>query len=117
MKTLFIVLSLLFGGACITKAFADDEIILQIIDPGEFGHGGIKSPPMVLVVTQNYNILTLSSTQEDYMLQLREVNGTVVYSCYIPAGTTQIILPTSLSGSFEVRLITDTYYYIGYIVL
>ena len=63
MKTLFIVLSLLFGGASITKAFADDEIILQIIDPGEFGHGGIKSPPMVLVVTQNYNILTLSSME------------------------------------------------------
>lgn len=116
MKKFLITVLILLGGL-FSKAYAEyPQIIpLQIINEDGVNEGNTKNAP--LVVTQNYNVLTLSSTQEDYMLQLRDANGAVVYNCYIPAGITQIILPTSLSGSFEIRLITDSYYYIGYIVL
>lgn len=105
------------GGASSTKAFADNEIIMQIIDPGECGHGSIKTPPVPLVIYQNDNVLTLPATPVDYTLQLRDANGTMLYSLYIPSGTTQIILPTTIFGNFEIRLVADTYYYVGYIDL
>ena len=76
-----------------------------------------KAPPRPLVISQDNNILTLPATSVDYTLELRDENGTLVYSSYIPTGTTQIILPTTLSGNFEIRLVADTYYYIGYISL
>lgn len=117
MKTLLITLSLLLVGANFTEAFADDDIILQIIDPGEYGHGGIKTPPVPLVISQDGNILTLPVTTVNYTLELRDENGTIVYTAYLPIGTTQIVLPISLSGDFEIRLVADTYYYIGYINL
>ena len=41
-----------------------------------------------------------------------EVNSTIV-----PEGTTLVVLPSTLSGDFELRLAADTYYYIGYILL
>ncbi len=37
----------------------------------------------------------------------------MVYSTFLPSGTTQVILPSTLSGSFEIRLVGDTYYYRG----
>ena len=69
MKTLLIVMALLLGGASSTKAFADNEIIMQIIDPGECGHGSIKTPPVPLVIYQNDNVLTLPATPVDYTLR------------------------------------------------
>lgn len=38
-------------------------------------------------------------------------------SLNVAAGTTQIVLPSTLSGDFELRFVGDTYYYIGYISL
>ena len=91
------------------------NIPMQIINEDGVNEGNTKTPPLIIIL--NDNVLTLPATPVDYTLQLRDANGTVVYSAYIPTGTTQIILPTTLSGSFEIRLSTSTYYYIGYIVL
>ena len=102
-KFLFTILILFLGGAYISRLYAEfPQIIpLQIINEDGVNEGNTKNPP--LTVFQNYNVLTLSATQSDYTLQLRDVNDTVVYSCFVPVGSTQIILPTSISGSFEME--------------
>jgi len=76
-----------------------------------------KSPQLPLVISQDDNIFTLPATPVDYTLELRDEIGYVIYTVFIPTGTTQIVLPTTLSGTFEIRLVANTYYYIGYIVL
>ena len=63
---------------------------------------------------------TIGSTHSggcDYTLSLYDEDGEVAYSVFVPAGTTQIVLPSTLSGSFELRFETDSYYYYGYIEL
>ena len=59
----------------------------------------------------------MEATPCDYTLNLYDENEDLVYSVFVPAGTTQVVLPTTLSGSFELRFETDTYYYYGFIYL
>ena len=76
-----------------------------------------KVPMPPLFITQDGNILTLPATSVDYTLVLYDENGTLAYSTFLSAGTTQVILPTTLSGTYEIRLVADTYYYMGYLEL
>ena len=56
-------------------------------------------------------------TEIGYITCDTDEDGVVVYTTYVPAGTTMIVLPSTLSGDFEIRLVGDTYYYRGYITL
>ena len=115
-KTLLFVL-LLIGGC--TFAFGQNQIPMQIINNGGASHGNTLAPPRPWYITQNENVLTLPAFEDDLTLQLLDEDETVVYSTYVPAGTTQIVLPSTLSGEFELRLIpfSATYYFRGYLVL
>lgn len=118
MKKYFIIAMILLGGANLSTVQADpEEVYLQIIRETEVGQTNPKMPVRPLVITQDSNVLTLPATPVDYMLELRDENGTLVYYAFIPMGTTQIVLPTTLSGDFEIRLVADIYYYIGYLTL
>ena len=110
----FLFMAILLIGGTIVSVGEPRDIPLSIINESEESEGNTKSPTLPLIISQDDNILT---TSVDYTLELRDENGTLVYSSYVPAGTTQIILPTTLSGNFEIRLVADTYYYIGYISL
>lgn len=115
-KTLLFVL-LLIGGC--TFAFGQNQIPMQIINNGGASHGNTLAPPRPWYITQNENVLTLPAFDEGFTLQLLDEDETVIYSTYIPAGTTQVVLPSTLSGEFELRLIPvlTSYYYRGYISL
>ena len=113
----FLFMAILLIGGTIVSVGEPRDIPLSIINESEESEGNTKSPTLPLIISQDDNILTLPATSVDYTLELRDENGTLVYSSYVPAGTTQIILPTTLSGNFEIRLVADTYYYIGYISL
>lgn len=117
MKKLFLLICLILVGLNSANAFGEQEIRMQIIKGGPAHSGNTKSPDIPLVLTQDDNILTLPATPVDYTLVLYDENGTVTYSTLLPAGTTQVILPTTLSGTYEIRLVAETYYYIGYIEL
>lgn len=94
-----------------------DRIPLTVIwdDPSGPNNPIPKIPMRPFFITQDGCILTLPVTSVDYTLVLCDENGTVAYSTFLSAGTTQVILPTTLSGIYEIRLVADTYYYIGYI--
>ena len=115
-KTLLFVL-LLIGGC--TFAFGQNQIPMQIINNGGASHGNTLAPPRPWYITQNENVLTLPAFDEGFTLQLLDEDETVIYSTYIPAGTTQVVLPSTLSGEFELRLIpfNATYYFRGYLIL
>lgn len=115
MKKLFLLTALLFGGLGFTHVEAAEDVPLSIIKEGEISDEGMKTPP--LIISQDGNVLTLPVMADDFVLELRDEYGCVVYYAFVPSGCTMVILPTWLSGSFELRLIADTYYYIGYIFL
>lgn len=118
MKKFLFMAFFLLGGTIISTAFAGHQNIpMQIIDKDGVGNGHTYAPPRPWYIIQDDYTLTLPAFEDDYILELRDEDGDVVYSTFLPSGTTQVILPSTLSGSFEIRLVGDTYYYSGYVVL
>ena len=118
MKKLLLSAIFLIGGACF--AFGQqNNIPMQIVNGHDVGNGHTYAPPRPWYITQDENVLTLPAFEEGFTLQLLDEDETVVYSTYVPAGTTQVILPTTLSGEFELRLIpfNAAYYFRGYIII
>lgn len=116
IKKLFLIIALLSGGY-ISSLMAQQSIPMQIIkDAGPEG-GNTLAPPRPWYITQDDYVLTMPAFEDDFILELRDEDGVVVYTTYVPAGTTMIVLPSTLSGDFELRLVGDTYYYRGYLTL
>lgn len=118
MKKLFLTL-LLFAGTFSYSCFAGEpiEIPMEIIKEGSESNGNPRGPVSSIIVTLEDNILTLPVNHEDFLLQILDADGFIAYSAVVSSGITQIVFPVSLSGSFEIRLVTNTYYYYGYIEL
>lgn len=115
MKKFILAIVLFFGG--VNSLWAGEEIPMQIIDPSPGNGGNTLAPPRPWYITQDDYTLTMPAFEGDFTLELLDEDGVVVYSVYVPAGTTQVVLPATLSGDFELRLVADTYYYRGYISL
>lgn len=117
MKKILLFVLLLIGGG--NFAVGQNQIPMHIIKEGSTGPDNPLAPPRPWYITQDENVLTMPAFEDDLTLQLRDEDDTVVYSTFISAGTTQVILPTTLSGDFELRLIPflATYYYRGFLIL
>lgn len=87
------------------------------VPTGSTGQGHPKCPTNHLYIYQDGYIITLPLLDYDVTLCLLDSNDDVVYSTYVPAGTTLVYLPTTLSGEFEIRLVTSSFYFYGYITL
>lgn len=116
MKKLIIILFFLVGGG--TFAFGA-QIPMQIIDPSLPSGGHPYAPVRPWYITQDDYAFTLAATPEDYTLVVLDEDDEVVYSDTLPSGSTMFVLPSTLSGSYELRLmpLASTYYYRGYITL
>ena len=117
MKKLLFAIFMMMGIILPQAISAQDQIPMQIIDPGAAGEGNTLAPPRPWYITQDDYTLTMPAFGVDFTLVLLDEDGVVVYSVYVPAGTTLIVLPSTLSGDFELRLVADTYYSRGYITL
>lgn len=107
---------MLFGGVSLLQA-ATIPLSVGIEDDTPTIPGHPKSPIEPWYIDQNGYVLTMSATPCDYTLSLYDEDDDLVYSVFVPAGTTQIVLPATLSGNFEIRFESATYYYYGYITL
>ena len=77
------------------------------IDPTKPGFP--KSPVVAPTVYIDGNVLTFETPCDGCVLQLVDEDDDVVYSIVIPAGTTSLILPSTLSGTFELQIIRDNW--------
>ena len=116
MKKVMMVALLLTVG-CFYSYGAPVQISMHIIKESGPQGGNTLAPPRPWYITQDDYTLTMPAFEDDFTLELRNEYDVVVYSTYVPAGTTLIVLPSTLSGDFELRLVGDTYYYRGYISL
>lgn len=114
MKKLIIFLLLLVGGG--TFAFGA-QIPMHIIKDGPAGNNGTYAPARPWYISQNDYVLTLPDFEEDYTLQLFDEDENVVYSVDCLSGTTQVVLPSTLTGDYEIVVIRGGSYYVGYIEL
>lgn len=115
MKKIILLIALFIGK--INFLWAGEQIPMQIIKEGGVENGNTLAPPRPWYITQDDYTLTMPAFEDDFTLELRDENDAVVYTAYVPACSTVIVLPSTLSGDFELRLVSDTYYYRGYIML
>lgn len=83
--------------------------------PGGNGHG--RSPIEVpLVYIEDYT-LTFTVGHPDYVLTIKDEDGAVAYSTVVYSIQTQVVLPSSLSGDYEILLIMGNWLFTGWINL
>ena len=116
MKNLLFIIALMMLGAS-SNVSAKQTILIKSGDHLPTIPGNSKAPARPWYIDVTDNIITMSATAVDYVLNLYDEDGEVAYTVLVPLGTTQIVLPSTLSGSFELRFETDTYYYYGEITL
>ena len=69
-------------------------------------------PPEAPEATLENNVLTFTSTHDDYTLTLLDEDGEVAYQVVVPSTVNIVVLPTTLSGEFELQLSSgDNYYF------
>ena len=74
-------------------------------------------PIKPVYITQDDYEITLPTLGCDITLRLLDADGVVAYETFVPAGTATVVLPSTLSGDYELRLVTSTFYFYGYITL
>lgn len=116
-KKIFLSIAL-FIGVGVTSLWAA-QIPMNIIDQTPPLGGHPYAPARPWYITQEDYAFTFAATPEDYTLVLLNEDGEVVYTDTLPSGSTMFVLPSTLSGSFEIRLMpfASTYYYRGYLEL
>lgn len=118
MKKRFLTILFVLSVASVLSVNADPIILTGgRVTPYTTGPGHGKAPMRPWIIDVSNNIISMEATPCDYTLNLYDEDEDVVYSVFVPAGTTQVVLPTTLSGSFELRFETETYYYYGFIYL
>lgn len=118
----FILLCVSFISVSTLQAFAMNgvgiEWIVEAVDPVAGGLPVPKSPTDPPQATLDGHVLTFTSSHADYTLTLLDENGDDAYQVFVPASTSVVVLPSTLSGSFEIQLdFGGSYIFVSDIVL
>ena len=76
-----------------------------------------KTPIMTPKVSIDGNVLYFGCSHADFVLTLTDEDGNVMYVANVASSDTQLTLPSSLSGTFELRLYAGIYCFVGEITL
>ena len=125
MKTTKLIIAtmvayLLFLGVLSVKAQEvgdEEEIEFSIDDNSPLGPGNPKTPILMPTLWQNGYLLDFHGTHADYVLRILDATNTVVYFAVVPSYQTQVWLPTTLSGTYRIELISGNLLFYGYITL
>lgn len=114
---LSLLTTILFAGA---NLFAE-PVTMTV---GIYDHSGTmpsvpKAPPHVPYVDLNGHSITFADGHEDYSLSIIDEYDNIVYSVIVPSALTTLMLPSTLSGSYQLRLEPDnsSIYFYGSLML
>ena len=115
-----IVLLGLFALFMSTSVMAWELIPLSVNydDEQPISHGHPRSPEETPIVYIDDYTLLFEANHPEYVLRIKDENNVVVYTTVVYSTQTQVILPTSLSGDYEIQLdFGGSYIFVGEIVL
>lgn len=115
-KALLLFLSALMMS---TSIHAGEQVsfITTIEDDMPIGHGYGKSPIEPPTVYIEEYTLTFENYHPDYILNIKDEYGNVVYTTMVFSTQTQVVLPSTLSGNYEIRLVLGSWVFTGWIGL
>lgn len=80
-------------------------------------HGNPRNPIEVPLVYIDDYTLTFEAYHPDYVLIIKDEDGDVVYSTSVYSAQTQVVLPSTLSGDYEIQLVMGNWLFTGWIAL
>ena len=81
------------------------------------GDGNPKTPVTVPKVYIDDYTLLFETNHPEYVLYIKDENDNVVYSTVISSIQTQVVLPSTLSGNYEINLVMGNWLFTGWIEL
>ncbi len=116
MKKVFLTLALLMSMLVQAKELVPLSVNIED-DNKPIGHGSPKNPIEVpLVYIEDYT-LSFEAYHPDYALIIKDEDGDVVYSTTVFSAETQVVLPSTLSGDYEIQLVMGNWLFTGWINL
>ena len=112
---LFCVCNFMLG----TNVFAWTLVPLQvsILNDERIGHSHPKSPDETPTVYIDDYTLFFETNHPEYVLNIKDEDGDVVYTTVVYTAQTQAVLPPTLSGNYVIELAVDNQLYTGWINL
>ena len=105
----------------ISKDFAQTpmEVTLdvEIFDPTGSDGNTHKNPVSIPSISLDDHTLYFNTPCDGCTLNIVDGNGLVVYTTVVPTGTTSLVLPATLSGEYELQIISGNYLFYGTIDL
>ncbi len=116
MKKLVILLFALLS-LVMAKANEKVEFKSQLLQGASIGHGYPKSPMQAPTVYIEDYTLSFVVGHPDYLLNIKDEDGNVVFSTVVWSAQTEVVLPSSLSGDYEIELVMGNWLFSGWINL
>ena len=118
MKKIALLLMLVLGGANSLSA-QDVPLTVGFDDTTGTIPDHPRGPVLVPNVSLDGHTLYLYNVGYDLTLVLLDEDGEAAYTVYVPAGTSAVNLPATLSGDYEIQLYPDdsSYYFYGWVEL
>lgn len=119
LLTLLLFSSLFLGIPTYAQEPEEEEIEFSVtgVDPTPINPGNPKTPILMPTLWQNGYLLDFHGTHADYVLRILDATDNVVYFAVVPSYQTQVWLPTTLSGTYRIELISGSLLFYGYITL
>ena len=118
MRKLFLVL---IGAVLVsTSLFARVAIPLTLNgddDNSSVGHSNPKSPDETPTVYIEDYTLYFETNHPEYVLNIKDEDGDVVYTAVVYSAQTQVVLPSTLSGDYVIELAMGNWLFTGWINL
>ena len=81
------------------------------------GNGHPRSPEETPIVYIDDYTLLFEANHPDYVLNIKDEDGDVVYSTVVSSTQKQVVLPSTLSGDYQIELVMDYWLFMGWINL
>ena len=127
MKGILLAMLFFFGMEGMAQSESlEEQVLLAVMAVGPEGAAGNpifggtpmpRTPPAIPNVSIDDHTLNTGAVWFDATLQVLDENENVVYTTFVPAGTPSVVLPSTLSGDYELRLIWNNWRFYGYISL
>ena len=117
MRKLFLFL---FGAFILSTDVSAQVLVpltVSIIDEQPGGNGQPKTPVLAPTVYIDDYTLLFEANHPDYVLNIKDEDGDVVYSTVVSSTQTQVVLPSTLSGDYQIELVVDNLLFMGWINL
>ena len=116
MKKLVILLFALLS-LVMAKANEKVEFKSQLLQGASIGHGYPKSPMQPPTVYIEDHTLSFTVDHPDYLLNKKDEDGDVVFTTVVYSAQTEVVLPLTLSGDYEIELVMGNWLFSGWINL